>query len=264
MLELLVEVVDRERAVDAHRVVVDLLERLVRQVVLVLDLADDLLEQVLERDDALHRAVLVDDDRHVLVRARGTRRAAARGPSSPGTKYGVRSSSSITTLSIPLLVERREEVADVEDADDLVERARGRPGSACTASRRPRRGIPRAGRSTEIATTSGRVNHDVVHLLLGEVEDLVEHLLLDAPRRRPSPPPRRGQAHVLLACGRRRPPAPARSRTAGRPRSPRPAATRPADGRSGRARRSARRARSPAAPRAGARSPSARARRARR
>ena len=53
---------------DADRVVVDLLDRFVREVVLVLDLADDLLEQVLERDDALHRAVLVDDDRHVLLR----------------------------------------------------------------------------------------------------------------------------------------------------------------------------------------------------
>ena len=67
--ELLVEVVDRERAVDPDRRLVDPLDRLVRQVELVLDLADDLLEQILEGDDALHRAVLVDDDRHVLVRA---------------------------------------------------------------------------------------------------------------------------------------------------------------------------------------------------
>ena len=45
--EAFVEVVDRERAVDADAVVRDLLDRLVGQVVLVLDLADDLLEQVL-------------------------------------------------------------------------------------------------------------------------------------------------------------------------------------------------------------------------
>ena len=68
-LELLVEVVDREGAVHANAAVVDPLDRLVGQVELVLDLADDLLEQVLERDDPLHRAVLVDHDRHVLVRA---------------------------------------------------------------------------------------------------------------------------------------------------------------------------------------------------
>ena len=48
------------------------------QVELVLDLADDLLEQVLERDDPLHRAVLVDDDRHVLVLRRNSASSAAR------------------------------------------------------------------------------------------------------------------------------------------------------------------------------------------
>ena len=67
--ELLVEVVDRERPVDVDRLVVDPLDRLVREVELVLDLADDLLEQVLERDDPLEAAVLVDDDRHVLAGA---------------------------------------------------------------------------------------------------------------------------------------------------------------------------------------------------
>ena len=49
--ELLVEVVDRERAVDPDPLLVDPLDRLVGQVELVLDLAHDLLEQVLERDD---------------------------------------------------------------------------------------------------------------------------------------------------------------------------------------------------------------------
>jgi hypothetical protein len=37
-----------------------------RQVELVLDLADELLEDVLERDDARRAAVLVDHDRQVL------------------------------------------------------------------------------------------------------------------------------------------------------------------------------------------------------
>src|SRR5579862_810985 len=68
-VELLVEVVDRERAVDPDRVVVDPLDGLVRQVELVLDLTDDLLDEILERDDPLDRAVLVDDDREVLVRS---------------------------------------------------------------------------------------------------------------------------------------------------------------------------------------------------
>ena len=51
--EFLVEVVDRERAVDPDRRLVDPFDRLVRKVELVLDLADDLLDQVFQRDDAL-------------------------------------------------------------------------------------------------------------------------------------------------------------------------------------------------------------------
>ena len=68
-VEQLVELIDRERPVDAHGVLVDALDRLLLDVELVGDLADDLLEQVLERDDALHRPVLVHHDLHVLVRA---------------------------------------------------------------------------------------------------------------------------------------------------------------------------------------------------
>ena len=67
--EALVEVVDREHPVDAVRVLADLLDRLLGDVELVLDLADDLLEEILERRDPDHRAVLVEDDREVVVRA---------------------------------------------------------------------------------------------------------------------------------------------------------------------------------------------------
>src|SRR5215211_5203594 len=75
--ELLVEVVDREGAPDEDRPLVEALDRLIRQVVLVLDLADDLLEHVLERHDALHRPVLVDDDGHVLLRPAEVRQESA-------------------------------------------------------------------------------------------------------------------------------------------------------------------------------------------
>ena len=64
-----VELVDREHPVDAVLVVGDLLDRLLGHVELVLDLADDLLEQILERRDPDHRAVLVDDHGEVAVRA---------------------------------------------------------------------------------------------------------------------------------------------------------------------------------------------------
>src|SRR3977135_3595359 len=67
--EAVVELVDREHAADAVRVVVDLLDLHLGDVELVLDLADDLLDQILERQDPRHRAVLVDDDREVRARA---------------------------------------------------------------------------------------------------------------------------------------------------------------------------------------------------
>ena len=119
--ELLVEVVDRERAVDPDRRLVDPLDRLVRQVELVLDLADDLLEQVLERDDALRRAVLVDDDRHVLVRAPelGEQRGQVLRL---GHDVGGPQQRGELDLGDGAVVERRDEVAHVQDADDLVER----------------------------------------------------------------------------------------------------------------------------------------------
>src|SRR5579884_398276 len=67
--EAVVELVDREHPVHPVRVFADLLDGLLGHVELVLDLAHDLLEQVLERRDADHRAVLVDDHGEVVVRA---------------------------------------------------------------------------------------------------------------------------------------------------------------------------------------------------
>ena len=100
--------------------VVDSLDRLVRQVEFVLDLSDDLLEQVLEGDDSVHRAVLVDDDRHVLILLAelGEERAEILR-----LRDDVDRSQQVFDLDLadPAVVQRGEEVADVQDADDLVE-----------------------------------------------------------------------------------------------------------------------------------------------
>ena len=127
----------------------------VREVELVLDLADDLLEEVLERDDPLHVAVLVDDDRHVLLLApevgeeRGEvlrLRDDVRGPQDR-LELDRRDAE---------VVHRAEEVAHVEDADDLVERLAvhrvAREGRVDDRAQSASSG----GMSTEIATTSGR------------------------------------------------------------------------------------------------------------
>ena len=59
------QVVDRGAAVDAGPVLAQLLDQRLLDVVLVLDLAHDLLEQVLDRDQARRAAVLVEHDRDV-------------------------------------------------------------------------------------------------------------------------------------------------------------------------------------------------------
>ena len=61
----LVEVVDADARVDDDLRVVHLLDGRLLAVVLVLDLADDLLQHVLDGHDARRAAVLVDDDGHV-------------------------------------------------------------------------------------------------------------------------------------------------------------------------------------------------------
>ena len=63
--ELLVDVVDRGAARDPQRAAGQVLDAGLLDVVLVGDLADDLLEEVLEGDEPGGPAVLVDDDRHV-------------------------------------------------------------------------------------------------------------------------------------------------------------------------------------------------------
>ena len=116
-MELLVEVVDRVRAVDPDVRLVDPLDGRVGKVELVLDVADDLLEDVLERDDPVDVAVLVDDDRHVLLLApevgeeRGEvlrLRDDVRGPDDRLQLDGRDAA----------VVNRAEEVADVEDPED--------------------------------------------------------------------------------------------------------------------------------------------------
>ena len=106
------------------------LHRLVGQVELVLDLAHDLLQDVFERDDALRRAVLVDDDGHVLLDRRKSWSSAARSFVSGTTCAGRSSDSTSTSSNPPVGVDRAHEVADVEDADDGVERVAGRRDSA--------------------------------------------------------------------------------------------------------------------------------------
>ena len=156
--------------------VVDPLDRGVGKVELVLDLTDDLLEDVLQRDDPVHVPVLVDHDCHVLLlppevgeqRGEVLRLGHDEGRARDRLELHRRDAE---------VVHRREEVTHVEDADHVVERV---PEDRVPRERRidhGREGF--LGRHVRRDGDDVRArHHDRGDLLRGEVEDLVEHLLL--------------------------------------------------------------------------------------
>ena len=219
---------------DADPAVVDPLHGLVGKVVLVLDLADDLLQQVLERHDSLDGAVLVDDERQVLVLApelAEERGEVLRLRDDVGRTHDLLDGDVLD----PAVVEGAEEVADVEDADDVVERAAvdGIAGVRGVDHRRKR--LLRGELDGE-GDDLGPRDHDVVGLLVGEVEDLVEHLLL---RLLDLLGLRDDQADVLLRVHRHPGGRRLGRRRAARCRSPSSGAPRRAGRRPGRASRAA-------------------------
>ena len=76
-----------------------------------------------------------------------------------------------------VVVERREEIAHVQQAEHVVERA---PVDGVARVRRDQHGLQRLVRRQVDRDRHdlGPRDHDVRDLLVGEVEDLVEHLLL--------------------------------------------------------------------------------------
>ena len=171
------QVVDRGPAVDPRPVLAQLLDQRLLDVVLVLDLADDLLEEVLDRDQARRPAVLVEHDRDVdlapleLVQQvvdrhrlrdedRRPEQRAQVGPAAPTSdlRNGSRSFAYRIpmTSSIGVLVDGHPRVALVDHrVDGLVEGGRRRQGD----DRDPR-------------------HHHLVQAPVAELDDRVDHLLL--------------------------------------------------------------------------------------
>ena len=118
--EAAVELVDGEHAVDAVVVLVDLLDLLFGDIELVLDLADDLFEQILERADAGRAAVLVDDNREMVVRL--PEFLQQRGEVLR-LRDDVRRPDDLLEVHVGdgAVVHRGEEIPHVQHPDDLVE-----------------------------------------------------------------------------------------------------------------------------------------------
>ena len=208
-------------------------------------------------------AVLVDDDGELLARLAQLAQERAevlglrhhRAPAAPARRRGRR-----------LAVRRRDEVADVHDADEAVERSARRPGSGCAASSSDLRRAPSPRRQAGVEPGDvGRRDHHVARLAVGEVEDVVQQLLLRARDHAGALGLVDQRAQLLGAADRRRR-RPPRAMPNGRSSSARRALQHPHD-RPQHLRRSARPAARPA-PRAARRgrasAPSARARRRRR
>ena len=145
-----------------------------RQVELVLDLAHDLLEHVVHGHDPGRAAVLVDHDRDLLA-------LLAQLAQQRAEVLGHRHDRAPGRASEPTVgVGRGQQVAQVHDADQVVERLARRPGSARAGSRSRRRAPARAVSDASSHATSGAGTITSRDLAGGEVEHVVQELLLRA------------------------------------------------------------------------------------
>ncbi len=148
-------------------------------VVLVGDLADDLLEDVLDRDQPGRAAVLVDDDRDVdlvalhlaqqVVDRLALGHEAASAASARATGTVPASGSALTPAH---------DVLEVEQADDVVDVVADAPGCARSPERRNSVIACRQVRSSSIDDHVGARHHDLAHDGVAELEDRVDHLAL--------------------------------------------------------------------------------------
>ena len=164
--------------VDARLVVGELDDHRLLVVVLVLDLADDLLEQVLDRDQAGGAAVLVEHDRDVdlapleLVEQVVDRHRLGHEDRRPQDRAQRRA------LRRPSRLRNGQQVLGVEDPDDLVDRVLVDRDRGCGP-----RSMTVSMASSSVAVRRQRDDgdardHHLVDALVAELDDRVDHLLL--------------------------------------------------------------------------------------
>ncbi len=163
------ELLERRAGVEHLAVRVDGLAR--HDVALVPDLADQLLDEVLERDDAVGAAVLVDDDGDVrpLVpqrRQRGQQPVRPRQRDDRPRHVATVAASPPDASCRSRTWTKAEHVVEVA-ADDRV--------SASAAGPRPRRRPPRARGRRRGRRPRARRRHHLGHRVLRGAEDLGEH-----------------------------------------------------------------------------------------
>ncbi len=122
-IEVFVEVLDRRQRADGVGAVAHVANVLfLVGVMLVLDIADDLLEDVLDGDDTGCAAVLVDHDRHVIV---GVAELLEQAVETFGLGNEHRRAQHIAQLErlalLGIALQQRQQILDQQNADDVIE-----------------------------------------------------------------------------------------------------------------------------------------------
>src|SRR5712671_4612344 len=194
-VEQLGQVVDGRSPVEPRLVIGEADDHRLLDVVLVLDLADDLLEEVLDRDEAGRPAVLIEDDREVdlpaleLVQEVVDRHRLGDIDGRPKERPEVRSGAG-------RFAQERQEILGVEDPEDLVDRlVVDRDTAVAVLHDRLDRLVERRRR------LDGRHrdprHHHLVDATAAELDDRVDHLLFLGLEDALLPPPLDDEAKLL-------------------------------------------------------------------
>ena len=168
----IVQVVDADLAAEDEHAVALVLHGLGLDVVLVANLADDLLEQVLDRDQARRAAVLVDDDRRLHLLALELLQQVGHRLVS-GTKCAGRSRRSTTRVACWKHQRQADEVLDEDEAEDVVERvAVDRHARVLLLGETPAAARPASRR--HCADDVGTRRHDLTDERVAEVDDRLQ------------------------------------------------------------------------------------------
>src|SRR6056297_2995508 len=172
--EAAVNVAQGRAAVDHEHARLEGPDQGVLEIVFVLDLADDLLDDVLEGDDALDAAVFVHDNREVdLLAAEGLQQRFHR----LGFRHEIGRPRDVAHGEGLRLADETQNFLDMNNADDLVEvavinRKAGMAGLGADLDQLTERGID------SDADDLGARHHDIAHPDLGQVENAVQHASL--------------------------------------------------------------------------------------
>ncbi len=194
------ELLHRQPGVDPHGADRQALVGRRLGVVLVHDLADDLLEHVLDRHQTSGPAVLVDDDHHVVLlrlhlgKQRVDRLAVRHEHGRPHHR-----DDPLGRLALVVLVQATGDVLEVRDTDDVVLAVAYDRDAAEAAAQRERQALSQRLRALDEHHVRAR-HHHLARQGVAQLEDRVDHL----PLARLDELARLREVHHLAQLGLRR------------------------------------------------------------